>query len=274
VARTRVDGCRAVVTGAGSGLGQAFARAIVARGGRVVAADVNPAGAEETVAELRVRGGQAAAHPFTCDVGIAEAVGALARFAEATLGGVDLLVNNAGVAVAGNAATIPLEDWRFAIGVNLWGVIHGTAAFVPLLRRQGRGHILNVASLAGLVSAPGLAPYNVSKAGVVALSETLYAELRSERIGVTVLCPSFFQTGILDSSRGGDPASRDLVRRLMARSRLQADDVARHALRAVERGRLYALPMWDSRGLWLLKRVAPRFFSGVAARLAPRVARP
>ncbi len=271
---TGLAGWRSVVTGAGGGLGRAIAFELAARGGRVVAADVNLARAEETAAEICARHGADRAVAFSCDVRSADAVGALATFAEAKLGGVELLVNNAGVAVGGRAGEIPLEDWRHVIEVNLWGVIHGCETFVPRFRRAGRGHLLNVASAAGLLSPPRIAPYNVTKAAVVALSETLFAELRGERIGVTVLCPTFFRTGILDASRGSDEAERALVQRLMDRSRVQAPEVARYALRAVEKGRLYALPMWDGSALWLLKRAMPQLFGVLSGRLRDRLVAP
>src|SRR6185312_10510780 len=112
-----------------------------------------------------------------------------------------LVINNAGVAVGGRVGEVALDDWRWIMGVNLWGVIHGCHVFATQLRAQGSGHILNVASAAGLLAPPGMAPYNVTKAAVVALSETLRGELRDAGVGVTVLCPTFFRTNIAASSR-------------------------------------------------------------------------
>lgn len=271
----KLDGCRAVVTGAGSGLGRALAVELSRRGARVVLADVDLAGAEETARQIHEAGraDEGAALVSRCDVTSPEQVEALAQFAEQRLGGVDFVANNAGVAVGGEVGAVALDDWRFVVGVNLWGVIHGCHTFVPALRRQGRGAILNVASAAGLLAPPGMAPYNVTKAAVVSLSETLYSELRRERIGVTVLCPTFFSTQILASSRGPtDDAQRAAVQKMMDRSRVQAPDVARAALRAVERGSLYAVPMWDGSILWLLKRLAPSTFHGLlGSDLARRV---
>jgi NAD(P)-dependent dehydrogenase (short-subunit alcohol dehydrogenase family) len=113
--------------------------------------------------------------------------------AEACTGAVDLVVNNAGVGAGGRIGELSIEDWRWT-DVDLYGVIHGCHVFVPILREQGRGHVLNVASAAGLLCAPHMAAYNVAKAGVVALSETLAAELAGSGVGVTVLCPTFFKT--------------------------------------------------------------------------------
>jgi short-subunit dehydrogenase len=153
------------------------------------------------------------------------------------------------------------------MGVNLWGVIHGCRAFIPRFRTQGHGAILNVASAAGLINAPEMAPYNVTKAGVVALSETLCSELHADKIGVTVLCPTFFQTNIGQATRTANPSQRQVVQKLMARAKVQAPEVARAALAAVDAGQLYCLPHADGAWLWRLKRMAPEHFHRV---LVPR----
>jgi NAD(P)-dependent dehydrogenase (short-subunit alcohol dehydrogenase family) len=255
---------RAVVTGASGGLGSALCREIVRRGGRVVASDVDLERARAGVAALA----GAEAHAVACDVSKLDDVERLADEAERLLGGIDLVVNNAGVAVGGPIGDVPIADWQWILGVNLWGPIHGCHVFVPRLRRQGRGHILNVASTAGLVAAPNMAPYNVTKFGVVALSESLFGELAGSGVGVSVLCPTFFQTNIANAARlHGDPALRDLVQTLMAGARLQADDVARLALDGVARGALYVLPHADGRWMWRVKRLAP----GPFHRLVPKL---
>ncbi len=261
-----VDSARAVVTGAGSGLGRAFCLELARRGARLVCADIDEAAAAKTAAEV---GGTA----VRCDVARVEEVEALAAAAERALGGVDLVINNAGVAVGGLVGEVPLDDWRWIMGVNLWGVIYGCHVFAPRLRKQGRGHILNVASAAGLLAPPGMAPYNVTKAAVVALSETLRAELRDAGVGVTVLCPTFFRTNIAQSSRAIDGKQRALVEKLMSRSKIQADDVARLALDAARRNELYALPHADGRWMWRLKRWAPDSFASVSAKLVSKIAR-
>jgi len=255
---------RAVVTGAGSGLGRAFCLEIARRGGRVVAADIDLDAARATVAMIAA----SESHAVHCDVTLLQDVERLARESEQLLGGIDLVINNAGVAVGGRVGEIPIEDWHWIVGVNLWGVVHGCHVFVPIMRRQGGGHVLNVASTAGLIASPMLSPYNVTKSAVVALSEAMYCELQAEHIGVTVLCPTFFRTNIFNSARvRGEPGFESVVDKLMASAKLQADDVARLALDAVERDRLYALPHRDGRVLWRIKRLAP----GVFHRLIPRL---
>ncbi len=210
------NSARAVVTGAGSGLGRAFCLALARRGARLVCADIDEAAARRTADEAR---GTA----VRCDVARVDEVEALAAAAERALGGIDVVINNAGVAVAGNVGDIPLDDWHWIVGVNFWGVVHGCHVFAPRLRAQGRGHILNVASAAGLLCPPGMAPYNATKAAVVALSETLSAELKSTGVGVTVLCPTFFRTNIGKNARSTDPRQSADVEKLMARAKIQAE---------------------------------------------------
>lgn len=249
----------AVVTGSGGGLGRAFAVELAARGADVVVSDVRQAAAEETAALVRAKGRKALVVP--CDVRDAEAVRALADEAEAKLGPVDLVINNAGVAVSGAVGDVSLEDWRYAIDVNLLGVVHGCHVFAPRMKARRAGAILNVASAAGLVSAPLLGPYNATKAAVVALSETMRAELVKEGVGVTVLCPTFFTTGILDDARGVvNEKLRENVRKLMRASKLQAPEVARFALDCAEAHTLYAVPMLDGRSFWRVKRAFPEAF--------------
>jgi NAD(P)-dependent dehydrogenase (short-subunit alcohol dehydrogenase family) len=261
-------GTRAVVTGAASGLGRAFVIELVSRGARVVAGDINDAGLAETA---QLAGGEV--HVIRCDVTRLPDVEALAAAADARLGGVDLVINNAGVAVGGRVGEVTLDDWRFIVDVNLWGVVYGCHVFAPRLRAQRSGAILNVASIAGLLSPPGIAPYNVTKAGVVALSETLAAELVDDHVRVAVLCPSFFATNIAKSARGtSDPKMLATVERMMANAKLDARGVARSALDGLARNHLYVLPMRDARWLWRLKRTLPFRFARLAGRIAARLA--
>ncbi len=263
---------RAVVTGGAGGLGRAFCLALAARGAKVLVSDVDPAGAAETARLVSAAGGTG--HAVRCDVSDPEQVANLLAEADAKLGGVDLVVNNAGVAVAGPVGEIPLENWRWITSVNYWGVIHGCHVFLPRFRRQGSGHVLNVASTAGLVSAPLMAPYNMTKAAVVALSETLAGELHGTGVGVTVLCPTFFRTNIMANSRrtAMDDSGMDrVVDHRMDSSRLQADDVARVALEACDRGQLYAVPMSDGQWSWRMKRLMPERFHVVMPRLLAKM---
>lgn len=250
---------RAVVTGAGGGLGRAFCIELAKRRGRVLAADIDLARAEETARLVREAGGEAVAH--RCDVSSADEVEGLAVAIEAAYGAADLVINNAGVAVGGPVGKVPLDDWRWIMGINLWGVIYGCHTFVPRFKTRGGGHIINVASAAGLLSMPEMAPYNVTKSGVVALSETLHAELTGTGVVVTVLCPTFFKTNIARAAHShSEQATPDEIERLMSRTAVQAPEVARYALDAADRGELFALPHNDGRWGWRLKRLSPELF--------------
>lgn len=233
----------------------------------MVVADIDEAGAAETVALVERSGGKAFA--TRCDVAKLDQVEQLAVLADEKLGGCDVVINNAGVAVGGVVGAVPIADWEWIMGINLWGVIYGCHVFVPRFKQQGRGHVINVASAAGLLSAGEMGPYNVTKAGVVALSETLASELPSHGVGVTVLCPTFFQTNIGNSSRTtGNEDARAMVEKLMARAKIQADGVARFALEAADRDELYAVPHADGQWMWRLKRLVPeRYYKTLVPKL-------
>jgi NAD(P)-dependent dehydrogenase (short-subunit alcohol dehydrogenase family) len=241
----------AAVTGAASGLGRAMALAFADEGMHVALADV--ADTSETFAQVEARGVSALA--MKVDVSRAEEVEAFAALIERDLGPAALVCNNAGVAPGGEAWEVSLDDWRWILGVNLWGVIHGVRAFAPRLIARDSGHIVNTASVAGLISPPGSAAYNVSKHAVVALSETLQHDLRERgaAVGVSVLCPAYVPTGIAESERnrpqGFAPtpksermrARQAMLKKAVASGRLSADDVARAVVAAVKEDRFYIL---------------------------------
>lgn len=257
---------RAVVTGASSGLGRAFCVELAKKhGAKIIVADINMDGAKETIELVKSAGGDA--FFVSCDVTDTQQVEHLRKKAEEVWGGVDLLVNNAGVAVGGFIGDIPLSDWEWIININLKGAIHGCHFFVPLFKKQGYGTILNVASGAGIASFPEMGPYNVVKAGVISLSETLFAELRAHNIHVTVLCPSFFKTNILKSFRSPDARQGEMAQAFFDKTKITAEDVARIGLRAAERKRLYAIPQADAKFVWFVKRLMPEIYFKISARL-------
>ncbi|OZM71218.1 short-chain dehydrogenase [Amycolatopsis antarctica] len=262
----RTHGAHAVVTGAGSGIGRAFAVELACRGGRVVCADIDLGTAEQTVAGIEGDGGEAVA--VVCDVSSAEEVAELAEAARSWLGREpDLVVNNAGIGAGGRVVgDAPLANWQRTLGVNLWGVIHGCHTFLPAMRQARAGGVINVASAAGFTAAPRMSAYNVSKAGVVSLSETLAAELSGTGVGVTVLCPTFVRTNIF----GGeliDVAARGLAQRLSDLVGFSPERIARRTLDAHERGRLYVVPQPDAQLLWHAKRLLPTPYARVAGLL-------
>ena len=250
----------AVVTGAGSGIGRSFALELAKRGGAVVCAEIDVAAAEQTCEQIRQLGGKA--YAVRCDVGDAEQVQAMAEQAEHLLQhAVSLIINNAGVGLGGKFDELSLDDWRWCLHVNLWGVIHGCHAFVPRFKQQGYGAIVNVASAAAYTAAPEMAAYNVSKAGVLALSETLAAELRRYRIKVNVLCPTLVPTNIIRNGRIPGRYSKLADHALMNYAFVTSDEVAIETLNRLDRGLLYTTPQIDAKLFWLMKRVSPSLYT-------------
>ncbi|MFI9505066.1 SDR family NAD(P)-dependent oxidoreductase [Nocardia sp. NPDC052566] len=269
----RSHGARAVVTGAGSGIGRAFALEIAARGGEVICADISEARADATVALIERRH-PGAAHAFRCDVARREDVEILARFADSIFDRpVTLVVNNAGVGIGGkHVGEIGFDDWDWALGINLWGVVHGCEIFAPQLRAARQGGIINVASAAGFAAAPSMAAYNVSKAAVMSLSETMAAEMSGTGVAVTVLCPTFVKTNVARDGRITQQSMR-LADTLMRLTGFSPDRVAATTLDAHDRGQLYVLPQLDAHIVWRLKRYFPAQYTyalGLLDRLLPQ----
>lgn len=265
--KTPSHGALAVVTGAGSGIGAAFAVELARRGGKVVCSDIDEVAAQRTVDELIAQGAEAIA--VGCDVSRIEDVHALAEQAQQWLGAAPtLVINNAGVGAGGEPiGDVPLDDWVRTLGVNLWGPIHGCHVFTPILRESVASQpkaIINVASAAAFGAAPGMAAYNVSKAGVLSLSETLAAELSGTGIKVTVLCPTFVKTNIVESGLQAGRISEEssaLATRLMRWTGFSAEKVARICLDANDRGELYCMPQLEAKLGWNVKRLAPGVYT-------------
>lgn len=250
----------AVVTGAGSGIGRSFALEIGKRGGTVVCADINLAAAEETVKLLNQIGAKGFA--LKCDVGDAEQVKALSEQAEQLMQHpTTLVINNAGVGLGGKFDELTLDDWKWCMHVNLWGVIHGCHYFVPKFKKQGFGAIINVASAASYTAAPEMTAYNVTKAGVRALSETLSAELRKFNIKVNVLCPTLVPTNIIKNGRIPDRYSKLADHALMNFAMTTSDSVAKLTLDRLDKDELYTIPQLDAKLFWLMKRASPSLYT-------------
>ncbi|GAA4421871.1 SDR family oxidoreductase [Actinokineospora soli] len=241
---------RVLITGGGSGLGAALAAKFAARGDRVLVTDVDGDAAKAVAAAL---GAEHLALDVTAD---ADWVAAREWCAE-HWDGLDVLVNNAGVGAGGRIERIPMDDWDWIWRINVRGVVRGCAEFVPVFKAAGAGHIVNIASLAAIMNLPGMASYNVTKAGVLALSETLRHELRPYGIATTVVCPAFFQTNLNDRLRTPDPAALKLSRKLMASSKVTADDVADRIVAAVAARRFLVHTHPDGRRAHRLKRLLP-----------------
>jgi short-subunit dehydrogenase len=241
----------AVITGAASGIGRALAHACADREMKLVLADLDAGALDDATADLLAAGADARAVPT--DVRDPAAVEALRDAAVGAFGTVHLVCNNAGVGGGGRTWETPLELWRWVLDVDLWSVIHGVRAFVPLLIEQGAGHVLNTASAAGLLPIPTLAPYVVAKHAVVALSENLELELEGTGVGVSVLCPMFVRTRIYEFDRHlpddvrdaldppEDAAERRQALQQMVESGMDPADVARQTLDSIDAGHLYIL---------------------------------
>ena len=241
----------AAVTGAASGLGRAMALAFAGEGMSVALGDVGDT--TEVLETIKRKGVRAAS--MKLDVSQGEQVEAFAAQVERDLGPAFLVCNNAGVSPLGAAWEASVGDWQWILGVNLWGVIHGVRSFVPRLMQRNDGHVVNTASVAGIINPPGSGAYNVTKHAVVALSETLHHDLRERNsaVGVSVLCPAYVPTGIADSERnrpaGLSPAPKTqetlareaMLRKAVSSGRLSADDVARAVVQAVKEDRFYIL---------------------------------
>jgi NAD(P)-dependent dehydrogenase (short-subunit alcohol dehydrogenase family) len=236
----------AVVTGGGSGIGRALVDVFARERARVVVADIDEAAAVEAAAAVRARGGTAIA--VCTDVTDLAQVQALADRVFGELGAVDVLCNNAGVALWGGLEAATHRDWQWALGVNLWGVIHGLESFLPRMIASGRrGHVVNTASMAGLVATRGLGIYNTTKYAVVGLSETLVKDLAPHGIGVSVLCPMGVATRIRSSDRTrpvhlknetGPPVTAGMA---LDGDTLAPEAVAEMVLSAIRANRLYVI---------------------------------
>jgi NAD(P)-dependent dehydrogenase (short-subunit alcohol dehydrogenase family) len=250
----------AVITGGASGIGNALARRFASEGARVVIGDVEADALERAVSALRASGAEV--EGVVTDVTDPAQMQALADAAVARFGGVQVFCNNAGVGGGGLSWEMALSTWEWVIGVNLWGVIHGVRSFVPLLMQQTEGHIVNTASVAGLVAAPFMGPYNASKHAVVAISETLHHELAmtAPHVKVSVLCPGWVNTRIHESGRNrpehlreeavADADGASLLQG-MIQNGMPPDDVAAKVLDAMRDDRFWILTHDQEGDFWV-----------------------
>ncbi len=271
-----LHGKTALVTGAASGIGRATARALARRGAQLVLCDLDGEGLAAVARELAATGREVLAERV--DVAKAEEVAAFAETVHRRFPALDILVNNAGVGLGGGTLHTSLEDWRWILGVNLWGVIHGCHYFVPPMVRRGRGgHVVNVASAAGYVATEALAAYATTKFAVVGFSEALRDELAPYGIGVTAICPGVIDTAITRTAplRGpvDTPEMRAYVVEAYRRRGYPPERVAEAILRAIQRNRALAPVSPEAWLLFALKRLSPRLTAWVNRRLAEQTRR-
>lgn len=261
----------AVVTGGGSGIGRSLAHAFAKRGARIVLADIERPTLDAVASELEQAGSDVLA--LRVDVADSKQVADLAGAVYDTFGAAHVLCNNAGIGHGGRISDLSLEEWDWVLRVNLFGVIHGLHAFLPRMLASGEpSHIVNTASLAGLVSMPGLAPYSASKYAVVAISEALAMECAGSNVGVSVLCPGFVRTRIAESDRLARPEiparpltpereqMQNLVR-MMIGAGADPDLIAQRVLEGIDQRALYIVPNPDG----LFEGVRARFANVLAA---------
>lgn len=254
-----------VITGAARGLGAALARGVAARGARVAGVDRDAA----VIETMRALGPQHTAH--VADVADRAAVDALAADVTSAHGRVDALINNAGVAVAGRFEDVPHDDLAWLMGVNFWGVVHGCRAFLPHLRRQPEGHVLNVVSSFAWLGFPGKSAYAASKAAVRALSESLRAELHGSGIGVTLLFPGPLDTAIVREGRAVDPQKRAAEAAFLKDRAVPLEKVVARALRGIERDHARVVVGSDYHLIDAAVRVSPALSLAAISRFAKRM---
>jgi NAD(P)-dependent dehydrogenase (short-subunit alcohol dehydrogenase family) len=246
---------RVLITGAGSGLGRALAHRYARAGDRVACVDLDVARSEATRTQLPGDGHLALA----ADVGDDEAMAALHAAIERDWGGLDVLVNNAGIASGGSMVETTMAEWRRILEVDLLSVVRGCRLFLPGMLAQGRGQVISTASFAGLAGAPGLMTYGTAKAAVVALSEQLRAEVEPRGVRVSVLCPSFFRTNLCESGIG-NPAAMGMARKLMDSAPDTVDSVADRVVADAARDVFMILPTRREPMRWRLKRWFPALY--------------
>jgi NAD(P)-dependent dehydrogenase (short-subunit alcohol dehydrogenase family) len=253
----RLPGRRAFITGGGSGLGFEFARVLAAEGWALGLFDVDAGRLVKAEEELTNRGAKVQAFPGDVRQHDELAV-AINSFADIA-GGLDLMINNAGVACAGGLLETPPEDWRWIVDINILGVVNGCRASVPHLQRSGKSILLNIASAAAFVSPPFSTPYNATKAAVLSISESLAPELVAAGIQVSVAMPGFMQTALLETARGPE-RERAIADESMRKSRYTAAAGARDILIGAARGDIYIVLPKPMRNVWRFKRWLPDIF--------------
>ena len=254
-------GKQAIVTGAGSGIGAALCRTLVAAGADVVCTDIDGDAAERTAAGLGAK-----ARATRLDVTDAAAVQAVVDDVVARSGHLDMMFNNAGIVWGGDTELLTLDQWNAIIDVNIRGVVHGVAAAYPLMVRQGHGHIINTASMAGLTAAGQVTSYVMTKHAVVGLSMALRSEAAARGVGVLVVCPAAVETPILDKGAIGGFVGRDYFLPAQGGRPYDADRLADDVLRAVEKNKPILVKPPIAHAQWIFARLAPRLMNRVSMR--------
>lgn len=248
----------AIVTGGASGIGQMLCEELAARGAFVIVADLNLDGAQRVASKIVESGGRASAQSL--DVSNADSVRELIDRIAGEHGRLDLMFNNAGIGVGGELRDLTPEHWRRIVEINLFGVISGTSAAYSVMVKQGFGHIVNTASLAGLIGTPTMTPYATTKHAVVGLSTSLRTEAERLGVRVSVVCPGFIQTGIYDAGTFVKSTKEAFLSQIPFKL-IDARTAARKILRGVERNRALIVFPFYARFLWWLARINPKLLA-------------
>lgn len=256
------------ITGAGSGFGAALAKRYAQHGWRVAVTDIDEDRARQTLATLEQPDNSSFA--LQLDTTNSDHWSQLEQEITERWGGLQVLINNAGVATSGNIEESSIEDWQWVLDIDLMGVVRGCHQFARMFKQQNAGHIVNVASFAGLAGLPFVSSYGVAKAGVVALSEALRAEMGPYDVGVTVACPAFVKTNLLDSFRATGDNAKDKVARWMENSGVSAEEVAEAIAKAIQNKQFMLLTHKQTRSAWRLKRWMPERYYKQVEKLTKR----
>lgn len=258
---------RAFITGAASGLGESLALQLAAEGWTLGLVDINLQDLHRVEEKVRQKGGKPLS--YVLDVSDREQYAEVAEDFLSKAGGIDILFNNAGVGDGGKMGEYTLDNWEWMIGINQMGVIYGCHYFVPVMKQQQLGCIISTASAAAIANAPQMSTYNVTKAAVLSLSETLKNELHQDNIKVCCVMPWFFKTNIMQYSRGAKEAKL-MGQQSIAESTLTADEVAQIVLKEAGKGKFHIIITRQAKTMWWIKRIAPLYFFKMVKKLTDK----
>lgn len=259
---TRFPKKRAFITGAGGGLGRVMSLELAGNGWTIGISDISEKGLQETAALIEKAGGKAIS--YVLDVADSDKYAQVAQDYLSKTGGIDLLINNAGVGDGGVFGEYAVDNWKWIVGINQMGVIYGCHNFIPVMKLQKSGHVINIASAASFANLPSMSPYNVTKAAVVSLSETIYGELKGENVGVSVVCPTFFKTNVMQHSRGNE-AQKVAGQKMVDKSGIEPIEVAQKVLIEAGKKTFYIIHPFSAKALFWVKRYFPNMVINVIA---------
>jgi NAD(P)-dependent dehydrogenase (short-subunit alcohol dehydrogenase family) len=254
---------RAFITGGGGGLGRALSLKLAGDGWTVAIVDIKQEALDESSKLIAGAGGKAITYKFDVSDKVAYKK-AFDDFVSQT-GGIDLLINNAGVGDGGLVGEYSLENWDWITGINLMAAVYGSHFAIPVMKQQKGGYIISTASAAGFANMPNMSQYNVTKAGVISLMETIYAEVKAFNIGASVVCPTFFRSNIMQHHRGNDQAAA-IGQTIIQRAKFSADEIADYILTQAGKSKFLILHPYQARMVYFVKRFFPTFFLNTKAK--------